>query len=316
MKGKRQSAKSKIKKLTMLFVALVLILQCGVTAFAAETTTDGDPVDIGVYAKAEYDIEGVHPTELEDGKGEITTDDGIAVSVTDAPEGSVRLMVIPVPKTEKEAWDWITASLKGTANPVHTFDIYFEDHDGKRIDANGAVVTINCTHCTAVPVVCSLDSDGTVHVLTVNAAARSSAVTFTTNGSTYYVMAEELIEHDVQVEDKPGGDIKIDNPDPETGDMVTITPDPDEGKEVDDVIVRDEDGNEIPVTDNGDGTYTYEQPDGDVTVEVTFRDEKTSDSPQTGDTSNMLLWWLLLTISGTALILIVATNRKKYTARR
>lgn len=310
MKGKRQSAKGKMKKLTMLFVALVLMLQCGVTAFAAET----ESVEIGVYAKTEYDIEGVHSAEPEDGKGEIVTDDGVTVSITDAPEGAVRLMVIPVPKTEKEAWDWITASLKGTADPVHTFDIYFEDQDGKRIDADGAVVTINCPHCTAVPVVCSLDSDGTVHVLT--GTAQGSAVTFTTNGNTYYVMAEELPKHDVQIEDKPGGDVEIDNPDPKTGDEVTITPDPDDGKEVADVIVKDEDGNEIPVTDNGDGTYTYEQPDGDVTVEVTFRDEKTPDSPQTGDYTNMWLWWLLLIISGTALILIVATNRKKYTARR
>lgn len=58
---------------------------------------------------------------------------------------------------------------------------------------------------------------------------------------------------------------------PEEGDAVTITPKPDEGFEVDEILVKDEDGNEIEVTQNPDGTYTFTQPDGKVTVTVTFR---------------------------------------------
>ena len=48
-------------------------------------------------------------------------------------------------------------------------------------------------------------------------------------------------------------------------------PKPDEGFEVDEILVKDEDGNEIEVTQNPDGTYTFTQPDGKVTVTVTFR---------------------------------------------
>lgn len=65
----------------------------------------------------------------------------------------------------------------------------------------------------------------------------------------------------------------MDDPNPETGDNVTITVIPDEGKVVDKVTVKDANGQEIPVTDNGDGSYTYEQPAGDVTIEVTFKDK-------------------------------------------
>lgn len=81
------------------------------------------------------------------------------------------------------------------------------------MDADGAVVTINCPHCQSVPVVCSLDADGTVKVLTVSPASEVD-VTFTANGSPYYIMAEEFTKHDVEIEDKPGSDVVIDNPIP------------------------------------------------------------------------------------------------------
>ena len=58
---------------------------------------------------------------------------------------------------------------------------------------------------------------------------------------------------------------------PEEGDAVTITPKPDEGFELDEILVKDEDGEEIKVTQNPDGTYTFTQPDGKVTITVTFR---------------------------------------------
>ena len=299
-----------MKKVIAGLLVLVMALSCSVTAFAAESTDNDTQVEIGVYAKAEYNVEGVHPAPVTDDTAEVTTDDGTTVTVTEAPEGSVRLMVVPIPETEKEAWEWIESSLKDTADPVHTFDIYFEDQNGKRMDADGAVVTVTCPHCDGIPVVCSLDKDGTVKVLTAS-PSEGADVTFTTNGSPYYVMAKELPKHDVEIKDTPGGEVVIDNPTPEAGDDVTITPDPDDGKVVDQVVVKDEDGNEIPVIDNGDGTYTYEQPDGDVTIEVTFKDEKTPDSPQTGDNSQLWLWWLLLIVSATGVVILWNEQRKR-----
>ena len=55
------------------------------------------------------------------------------------------------------------------------------------------------------------------------------------------------------------------------GQRVTITPKPDEGFEVDSVTVTDRNGDPISVTDNQDGTWSFIQPSGRVTITVTFR---------------------------------------------
>ena len=73
------------------------------------------------------------------------------------------------------------------------------------------------------------------------------------------------------IEDSENGTVTTSPSRPEEGDTVTITPKPDEGFEVDEVLVEDEDGNAIKVTQNPDGTYTFTQPDGKVTITVTFR---------------------------------------------
>ena len=82
-----------------------------------------------------------------------------------------------------------------------------------------------------------------------------------------------------------GGTIRVSPRTPEAGDEVTITPDPDSGYEVDQVTVTDRDGDEIRVTANRDGTYTFTQPRGRVTIAVTFVRETgettLSDVPET-----------------------------------
>ena len=54
------------------------------------------------------------------------------------------------------------------------------------------------------------------------------------------------------------------------GDTVTITVTPDRYYKVDGVTVKDKNGKEIAVTDNGDGTFTFKMPDSKVTVEPAF----------------------------------------------
>ena len=67
-----------------------------------------------------------------------------------------------------------------------------------------------------------------------------------------------------------GGSIKVNPRTPEEGDEVTITVDPDSGYEVDEVTVTDRNGREVKVTAERDGTYTFTQPRGRVTISVTF----------------------------------------------
>ncbi|MGN1004630.1 MAG: S-layer homology domain-containing protein [Oscillospiraceae bacterium] len=75
------------------------------------------------------------------------------------------------------------------------------------------------------------------------------------------------------VEDTDNGSVAISPQYPAQGDKVTITPKPEDGYETDEVIVSDKDGNPVEVLNNGDGTYTFVQPVGKVTVRVTFTDK-------------------------------------------
>lgn len=56
------------------------------------------------------------------------------------------------------------------------------------------------------------------------------------------------------------------------GDKVTITVSPDEAYMLDDMTVTSG-GKDVEVTDNGDGTYTFTMPRGDVKIEVTFAED-------------------------------------------
>ena len=60
---------------------------------------------------------------------------------------------------------------------------------------------------------------------------------------------------------------------PSKGSTVTITVEPDEGYVLDDLTVTDKDGNELPLTDKGDGKYTFVMPTGKVEVKASFTKE-------------------------------------------
>lgn len=74
-----------------------------------------------------------------------------------------------------------------------------------------------------------------------------------------------------EVAETEGGSVSVTPSRPEAGDTVTITPVPDEGKEVREVTVTDKNGKPVEVEPGEkDGTWTFEQPVGKVTIEVTF----------------------------------------------
>lgn len=72
------------------------------------------------------------------------------------------------------------------------------------------------------------------------------------------------------VEETAHGSTSVSTEAPHAGDTVTITPDPDEGYEVRDVTVTDADGNAVEVTENEDGTWSFEQPEDEVIITVTY----------------------------------------------
>ncbi len=83
------------------------------------------------------------------------------------------------------------------------------------------------------------------------------------------------------VEQPEHGTVTISPDAPHKGDTVTITPKPEDGYQVDQVMVTDQNGKEVEVTPKGDGSYTFTQPDGKVTITVTFKKKSAvSDCPR------------------------------------
>lgn len=71
-------------------------------------------------------------------------------------------------------------------------------------------------------------------------------------------------------EDTRHGSTSTSNPNPKKGDTVTIYPEASDGYDVGDVVVKDKDGNILELVDNGDGSYSFVQPEGGVTISVEY----------------------------------------------
>ena len=66
------------------------------------------------------------------------------------------------------------------------------------------------------------------------------------------------------------------------GSTVTITVKPDSGYQLDDLTVTDKNGNELKLTDKGNGKYTFTMPDGKVDVKATFVKSEPEQPGKTG----------------------------------
>lgn len=74
----------------------------------------------------------------------------------------------------------------------------------------------------------------------------------------------------ITVEDAVNGEVKANRSYASSGSTVTITATPEDGYILGKLTVKDEQGNNIVVTDKGDGTYTFKMPSRKVTVEASF----------------------------------------------
>lgn len=69
-----------------------------------------------------------------------------------------------------------------------------------------------------------------------------------------------------------GGEVSIQKRYAEKGETVTIIVTPDDGYELDELIVTDSKGNELDLTDKGNGKFTFKMPAGRVEIEVSFQE--------------------------------------------
>jgi len=81
------------------------------------------------------------------------------------------------------------------------------------------------------------------------------------------------------IEENEGGTASVSTKHPEKGDKVTVTPEAEKGYVAEKVIVTDQNGNEIKVKAQEDGTFTFIQPEGKVNIEVIYGEEQTEEKP-------------------------------------
>ena len=96
--------------------------------------------------------------------------------------------------------------------------------------------------------------------VTVNWKSNSSGSSSGSGSSSYAVSSPSAKNGDVTVSPKSA----------KKGDTVTVTVKPDSGYEVGSVTVLDSKGNELKLTDKGDGKYTFTMPGSKVTVSAAF----------------------------------------------
>ena len=180
---------SLLKKVITAMSAAVLVLSCGMTAFAAEANlnTDTEQKDIGVYVKyVDNTVWNTVPTD-EDGEGSATLPDGTEIEISDADKTKGQLVIDPI--TDKEALDWINSVTDGKVKAPQAFHIYYLDNNGNLINADGISVSMKPENTLQNPVVYSLKSDGSMELL--SADVKNGMITFTTDGSPYYVLGEK-----------------------------------------------------------------------------------------------------------------------------
>ena len=95
---------------------------------------------------------------------------------------------------------------------------------------------------------------------TLTIYSRSSGGGSSSSGSSYTV----------SVPSAKNGDVTVSPKNASKGDRVTVTVKPDSGYEIGSVTVLDSKGNELKLTDKGDGKYTFTMPGGKVEVKATF----------------------------------------------
>ena len=194
-----------------------------------------------------------------------------------------------------------------------THSITVVKHKGGKVDAPdfataGETVTVTVTATTAdsVKTLRVKDANGTTVKIT---AGRSGTYIFTMPDSD--VTVEPIFCYNVALDVRKGGEATVSNETPAYGETVTVKITPNSGKAVKKITVTTESGKAVELTKKTSQRYTFQQPDEDVTVKITF--QKSNGSAPTGDQSHIYLWVALMAIALVLLIVVVLflVKRKK-----
>lgn len=198
----------------------------------------------------------------------VATEDGskTAQCVVTVEATNIAVTGVSLDKTSASLEVKDTLTLKATISPVNANNqnLIWTSSDNKVATVKDGVVTAVAPGEATITVK-TVDGEKTA-TCKVTVKAQSSQPTDPSDPE------EPVYQPDIT--DTDNGTVSVTPSNPQEGDTVTITPKPDQGYEVDDVIVTDEDGNELEVNENADGSFTFVQPEGEVTITVTFKESK------------------------------------------
>ncbi|WP_130849858.1 S-layer homology domain-containing protein [Intestinimonas timonensis] len=152
------------------------------------------------------------------------------------------------------------------------------------LEAGTYAVEVSADNCEVFNSNITITADTATHTQTITMTYRSSGGD--DSDPTYAIEVGEDIRN---------GTVTANRRYAERGDTVTITVKPDDGFKLDDLTVTDKNGNELKLTDKGNGKYTFKMPAGKVTVSATFAPEKTAadyfaDVPANSYYADAVLW--------------------------
>ena len=153
------------------------------------------------------------------------------------------------------------------------------------LEAGTYTVEVNADNCEVFNSNITITADTATHTQTIAMTYRKSSGGDDSD-PTYAIEVGEDIRN---------GTVTANRRYAERGDTVTITVKPDDGFKLDDLTVTDKNGNELKLTDKGNGKYTFKMPAGKVTVSATFAPEKTAadyfaDVPANSYYADAVLW--------------------------
>lgn len=240
-----------------------------------------------------------HPDTVEKGSGEVTLDDGTAVTVEGAslPDGLLFVVEHILEEENGEIHDWVGKCMEGLGTNLRVYDIYFVDSNGQRYEVDGQItVTISLNGGYRNPSVYYVSGQGSV--TRMESSVSDGRISFTTTHNSYYVLAEQ-----------PEGGNETEAP----GETETETEAPDE--------TETETETEAP---GGTETETETEKTGGKQTENTGTSGKTpgnssgSDAKgtaaKTGDETDLVLWILLC--GGSVMVLLICAAGKKKKQRR
>ena len=180
-----------MRRLLWALLAVVLVCSMSFPAFAAEENKEQD-----VTVKYIITVEGEYRAEIKNG-----TAAAEGVTVTGAPANTKTLVVVPIPSSVSEAYEWFSECLEKIGKPLAAYEVYFLDVNDNRISADGATISIAVSGNKDLTV-CSLTAGGDYKDL--SAEIKNGSAVFTANDGDYFILTEKKSD-----EPKPGGNVTI-----------------------------------------------------------------------------------------------------------